>query len=156
MADLNLNELRKVAEAATPGPWLRNPNDRCEVLAENDDQMFPEFPFEFVITDCNGQASISEQDFAHIIAFHPPTVLALLDRVAELEDQVSRADAEYARHVCDRDALADKVARVEALADEWERDWDDAVDHGRSDTGFAARKGAATRLRAALAGESDE
>lgn len=90
MAELNLTELRKVAEAATPGPWLRNPNDRCEVLAENDDPMFPEFPFEFVITDCNGQASISEQDFAHIIAFHPPTVLALLDRVAELEAAVGR------------------------------------------------------------------
>lgn len=93
MAELNLTELRKVAEAATPGPWLRNPNDRCEVLAENDDPMFPEFPFGFVITDCNGQASISEEDFAHIIAFHPPTVLALLDRVAELEAVVGRVEA---------------------------------------------------------------
>lgn len=93
MADLNLNELRKVAEAATPGPWLRNPDDECEVLAENHDPLFPDFPFEFVITDCNGKASISEPDFAHIIAFHPPTVLALLDRVTELEAVLARVEA---------------------------------------------------------------
>lgn len=54
----------------------------------------------------------------------------------------------------ERDAARAALDRVEALADEWERDWDDAVDRGRTDTGFTARKGAARRIRAALRGET--
>jgi len=67
-----------------------------------------------------------EEATAFIAEVDPPTVLALLDRVAELEAQ---------------------VARVEALADSWAR-----LDSGQPE--WCRRAG--LKVRAALAGESDE
>ncbi|WP_235738963.1 hypothetical protein [Nocardioides alcanivorans] len=50
----------------------------------------------------------------------------------------------------ERDDLRRRLGKVETLAEEWEREWDDAVDRGVPLTGFAVRRGAAKRLRAAL------
>lgn len=128
MTDLNLNELRKVAEAATPGPW--------EVADEGYDERY-------VYDSASGQmcwtpdlpGHWSLADATHIATFDPPTVLALLDRVAELEA---------------------KVARVEALAEEWEpmRWSEDGVEHTLTLNGPGGTY--CHDLRAALAGESDE
>lgn len=98
---LDLDRLREVAKKATPGPWT---------LIGGGEYLTP---IGLMVAPDDG--GVWPEDATHIAAFDPPTVLALLDRVAELEAKVARVNAEYARHVCDRDALADKVARLEAL-----------------------------------------
>lgn len=130
MADLNLNELRKVAEVTFPcEEWAiwTDVKDGGYVHVGNAQGVIPDG--EFTTPDDaepNLVAKAMTPDLgAHIATFDPPTVLALLDRVAELEA---------------------KVGRVEALADQWSF----PVSLSHDDHWYASR------LRAALAGESDE
>ena len=67
MADLTperLQELRRIAEAATPGPWA--------------------FPHQKDPYGCY-LLPLSENNASYIATFDPTTVLALLDRIEELE-----------------------------------------------------------------------
>lgn len=75
-------ELRALAEAATPGPW--------EVVGES------------VVTDGNAatvaviEAPDYEEDAAYIAAANPTAVLDLLDRLAAAEARASAAEARLA------------------------------------------------------------
>src|SRR5690606_34404356 len=75
-----LAELRRIAEAATPGPWrLRNdpryddvPPDRFVIASAERDH----------IAETTQGGSFTDEDLAnarHIATFDPPTVLTLLD-----------------------------------------------------------------------------
>ena len=120
---------------------------------------------EALICDCAaGQPSACVVHGAgYIFALHhPDDLVARVERILAAREQALRekherivADLKSCWKVDMRDARerGEALARVEALAGKWERDWDDAVDRGRADTGFAARKGAARRIRAALRGE---
>lgn len=90
MTEIDVKRLRKVAEAATPGPWsacVRN-----SLMA---------------VTTADGGLSVSTvgmpehpgaiEDAGHIAAFDPPTVLALLDRLEAAEAAVRRTK----RFLCD-------------------------------------------------------
>lgn len=88
---INPDELRKVAEAATPGPW------RAVDDADG---------FTFVDRGSGRLAIVAEvvpsnrnrgNDSLHIATFDPPTVLALLSRLEQAEQAVERAKAECAR-----------------------------------------------------------
>lgn len=79
MTDLNLNELRKVAEAATPGPWT---------LIGGGEYLTP---IGLMVAPDDG--GVWPEDATHIATFDPPTVLALLDRVAELEAKEARVES---------------------------------------------------------------
>lgn len=68
----DIDALRKVAEAATPGPWELDGSD----IAAGDYWVAY-------------SADTSVTDAAHIAAFDPPTVLALLDEVAALRATVA-------------------------------------------------------------------
>lgn len=82
MTDLDLTQLRKIAVAATPGPWAWHSRQtvdgdqwavfspRSTALANNNDGWAP--------------------DAAHIAAFDPPTVLALLDRLEAAEAAIQK------------------------------------------------------------------
>lgn len=115
MADLNLNELRKVAEAATPGPW--------EVADEGYDEryVYDSAAGQMCWTpDLPGHWSLA--DATHIATFDPSTVLALLDRVAELEAKVERLaahDAEVARQAEAR-ALREAADQLTEIADDYD------------------------------------
>lgn len=90
MADINLTELRKVAEAATPGPWTVDGH----VGSEYDDLVVAPYPGGepgWVVGVA--ETETSPEGATHIATFDPPTVLALLDRVAELEAVVGRVEA---------------------------------------------------------------
>ena len=50
-----------------------------------------------------------------------------IDRSERQEARARRAEAEVARLTAERDALAAQVARVESLAEEWERDAEDQL-----------------------------
>ena len=99
MTDLNLTKLRKIAEAATPGPWnlhtLRT-DETHDIRGSIDDEA------NIVI-----YAECEDADAAHVATFDPPTVLALIDEVEQLravaEAKVERVRTALANHPrCER------------------------------------------------------
>lgn len=76
-----LTELRRIAQAATPGPWRMHDLDDSDVTAYITSAALPPI-----------MPDLAEVRFAddarYIAAFSPPTVLALLDRVEHLEHKV--------------------------------------------------------------------
>jgi len=72
MTQEELAEIRDLAEKATPGPW----EDVAACL------------------ECPREVGISRQDLAYIAAANPKTVLALLDEVKRLREEVARLDKE--------------------------------------------------------------
>lgn len=118
MSDLDLDELRKIAEAATPGSWTVFDMDeagkmKSEPMNEPGQGWYwvwaeERLPYYGGILepekhhpDCGssiGVATISDNsgglqelaDATHVATFDPPTVLALLDLVAELEAKIER------------------------------------------------------------------
>ena len=95
MSDLDLTELREIAEAATPGPWG---------VYDANEGMSPPRPYWSVAnnefhnpTNLDALAidiSIDygdKDDAAHIAAFDPPTVLALIDEVERLRAGIIEA-----------------------------------------------------------------
>lgn len=143
MADLNLTELRKVAEAAaTNAEWdfWYTEDGRLEMFVPNG-TMDTLTVFRFVdYDDCPECARPDPADAAHIATFDPPTVLALLDRVGELEATVARVEADR-----------DRQARA---ADALDRTCDELVE---SVVGLRAKAERLTdELRAALDGDPNE
>lgn len=79
-------ELRKLAEAATPGPWVHhypsdNPLDCFRVF-------MPELPYAGAETIGDSARAIDDARF--ISAFNPQTAIALLDEIAALKEKVKR------------------------------------------------------------------
>lgn len=91
MTDIDLNALRKVAQEA---------------------QAVTSLAFEVGLPDGWDLSGIPSELSQHIAAFDPPTVLALLDRLGA-------AEAAWDAHDTDCAAVQAKVARVEALLDEF-------------------------------------
>lgn len=74
---IDLTELRNIANAATPGEWWTR-------------QFEPNVSDIFASDGSGDNPGVAEvwhpEDAAHIVAFDPPTVLALLDRVEAAND----------------------------------------------------------------------
>ena len=86
---MELNELRKIAEAATPGPWgLWNP-----AVGESHIAIANKVAWRSVVS---ATGFVDDEfiphwaDANHIATFDPPTVLALLSRLEQAEAQVAR------------------------------------------------------------------
>lgn len=110
MTDLTprLPELRKVTEAATPGPWL---SELGLIWGDYPRAGFP-------VADTRGHdkyhrpALPGERDAnaAHIAAFDPPTAIALLDEIDRQAQEIARLKeglrpfAEYAERLEPREA----------------------------------------------------
>ena len=133
MTDLDLTKLREIAAAATPGPWG---------VYDANEGMSPPRPYWSVAnnefhnpTNLDALAidiSIDygdKDDAAHIAAFDPPTVLALIDEVERLR------------------AVVDEVA---------ERAWDHAVGSMRYEDGSPVEIVSVTNPYRIKAGDSDE
>ena len=81
----DLNDLRKIAEAATPGSWAAEPylygvgdGGRIRVTSPSDDGAH------------NLAEDVLPENATHIATFDPPTVLALIARLEQAEQQVAR------------------------------------------------------------------
>lgn len=75
---IDLTHLRKVVEAATPGPWSGDTaghGEPWEVFAHDGSD------YELFVADCGTGMS----NAAYIATFDPPTVRALLDRIERAE-----------------------------------------------------------------------
>ena len=90
----DLTKLREIANAATPGPWERgmttfgDPREGAThacVRVEG-----AHWTDHLVVSDGCDEA---DRDMAHIAAFDPPTVLALIDRLEAAEAKVERVEA---------------------------------------------------------------
>lgn len=69
-SELDVVELRRIAEAATPGPWGADCCRAANMVYANGGHI---------------GVDATEVDAQHIAAFDPPTVLALLDRLERAE-----------------------------------------------------------------------
>jgi hypothetical protein len=95
VSGLDRDGLRRIAEAATEGPWRVESRINANVVGNTETIASGSTP----IADCWGRPqSWREPDARHIAAFDPPTALALLD-TADAHDRL--------------------VAALRALADEW-------------------------------------
>lgn len=101
----NLDNLRKIAEAATPGPWEtlggQGPFGTHAVCHRMEQGTLVEIAYR--------DAHFDKANAVHIATFDPPTVLALLTRLEQAEQA---------------------VARVLELADKWETGalrWEDPL-----------------------------
>lgn len=102
--ELDLHALRKVAEAATPGPWIAHEAGEepgnwwvwqesklpyyggvAEVVGRDSGTIcYPE------ISGGHGDGEGERLDATHIATFDPPTVLTLLSRLEQAEQAVQR------------------------------------------------------------------
>lgn len=93
MSDLDLPALMAIAEAATPGHWRVIANDGAYVKDEEmatlriEQEEYPEMVLALIISDT--AALRHKANAAHIAAFDPPTVIALLDRLSTAEVLIS-------------------------------------------------------------------
>lgn len=92
----NLNQLRKIAQNATPGPWSADVGVRgdCVVFGPNgrfllNAQAEPHW-LEYPGETRSVAFDVDRRDCTHIATFDPPTVLALLDRVEAAEATIQR------------------------------------------------------------------
>lgn len=88
-----LNELRKVAEQATPGPWtvmdVNDPGEGVNFIDVHQDGK----SWEVVsrrLPDRHDDRDQMSADATHIATFDPPTVLALLSCLEQAEAQIAR------------------------------------------------------------------
>ena len=132
-------ELRRLAEAATPGPWdyyRPHPNYRAYAV----DRVMPGGHLgEDVATTGDVCA---EENGAYIAAANPAAVLGLLDRLAHMTEARNNARAEVKRLTALVEAVREYVAARQAN-----------IDHGPL---LSARKAAHDALLAALARLDEE
>lgn len=89
MTEIDLSKLRKIAEAATPGPWEAERFFWKRAVADNR---------YWLGIDGKGEVSgyialidddSATEDAAHIATFDPPTVIALIDELERLREVVA-------------------------------------------------------------------
>lgn len=88
MADLDLDRMKEVAKAATPGPWNRDGHHMSRVLrctAERETTEAKHLCGDFIEVADAGENWMVDAPF--IATFDPPTVLALIDRLEVAEAQ---------------------------------------------------------------------
>jgi len=103
MTDLNKAELRRIAEAANPGPWFVS-NGMGEVRDDHDD---------YVCDTCE----IHPANSRFIAAANPAAILALLDENASLAEIASKFADLAGEAVGQRDQLRAEVEALRVKAD---------------------------------------
>jgi hypothetical protein len=99
MTKEQLAELRRLAEAATDGPWIAagpafggsTPKYLNDVVVDNPDS---ELDCLSIFPLPNEEAT---EDMEYIAAFNPVTAIALLDRITELEKEIAELNAQEAK-----------------------------------------------------------
>ena len=109
-------ELRRLAEAATPGPWRTSKADDTAIMSFDNDVAHTVGIYEV-------EAETMEADAAYIAAANPAAILALLDRLARVETLVAQCKATLeamppATGMPDGDVARLCNAMMEALGDE--------------------------------------
>jgi len=85
MTDLDLTDLREIAEAATPGPWESVVSTYSSECSDYEGARIPGVAEDISDYYIGTVPPLDVDDAAHIAAFDPPTVLALIDRLEAAE-----------------------------------------------------------------------
>lgn len=129
-----IDNLARLAEAATPGPWVADHSEEDNSAVKQEGRAWWDG-----LAFCGRPA-----DAKFIAAVNPTTILRLIEAARRAEDYNAEAERHAVRVVAlevqnedltaERDALAAKVARVEALAAETEQAGDPLLrlDHLRA------------------------
>lgn len=104
---IDLEDLRRKAEAATPGPWVER--DKSVRDARDDNLATADSWFNVTFYE--------EEDAAYIAAANPTVILSLLDRIKRLEEALHRCVERFSEYGNDYAAKA-KFCR---LIEHWER-----------------------------------
>lgn len=124
MTELDLAGLRRIAESVcVPEPWaIWHDLDHQGFKTVGDAESYAEVLADGQADEADPIAHVYTDDLAeHIAAFDPPTVLALMDRIKELEAERDKARAEVERRperdfvravIADRDKAEASLARV--------------------------------------------
>lgn len=128
MTSERLEELRRIAEAATPGPWT-SPWEQKDGLDPEEYGFYGASGDKIVgLLWCDGwHLECSEENARHIATFDPPTVLALLDEIERLRQTVDALQL-------DRRDLKDVISVLEQeqrRAGRYLEDARDELAHGR-------------------------
>jgi hypothetical protein len=114
MTDLKTKTLREVAEGATPGPWAVE-GDALVTL----DPVENEYERRLIADLRYFTIPKADTNARFIQAFDPPTCLALLDRIEELEARLDKlavaARTHLATHPVFRQRVGDEGSRARLL-----------------------------------------
>jgi len=119
---IDLDELRKLAEAATPGPWeWEEPSDDSYPVGDeslvttwNEEDGYPKSVVTSWGHDADG-VTASAEDRAFIAAAYPQAVLELIERVRVAERQCEVQALGVENTLAERDAAVAAVERVRAI-----------------------------------------
>lgn len=98
MTDLTpkrLQELRRIAEAATPGPWWV---DGWEARTKDGDRFIASIAPAFQGASPDASCWEVDANIQHIAAFDPTTTLALLDEIERLRREREEDDDKWTRY----------------------------------------------------------
>lgn len=119
---MNLEELRKIAEAATPGPWeWEQPSEEefptCDeslITAWKEDDGHPvEVVTSWGFDACGTEAESQDREF--IATFNPQKVLSMLKEIGHLREGVKRWEQEFQEHSEEHFGMQARLAAVEKL-----------------------------------------
>lgn len=107
----SVSDLRKLAEAATPGPWhITDTGDaHWEREIRSGDRLGSS-----QVAWCGGRMGQAQKDAAFIAAASPDVVLGLLDEVAQWKQAAELNEQDYRDLRDDRDRYREAVRRLEA------------------------------------------
>jgi len=82
---IDIKELRRLAEAATPGPWVMNEIDNSEINHndQNGDAIVGMYDYE-------AGGVIHQDDALFIAASNPSAILSLLDHIEQQQAEIAR------------------------------------------------------------------
>lgn len=101
-----MDELRKITNDATPGPWQHNPEAHCPVTSEEHD--------EWVVAEASWGLVLAGADARFIATFDPQLVGALLD-VVDVAREMVRSSAPAPDSAFRLSELEAALGRLDAL-----------------------------------------
>lgn len=114
---MSREELRRLAEAAPPGPWMVDGDVGEDLIVIVDDGCDTSFT---QITGDIHQGDGGWSDAAYIAAANPAAVLDLLDQLDAAEGRLVDAGYRAAEDQAEIHHLRDQVSRLTRERDEWE------------------------------------
>jgi hypothetical protein len=112
-------ELRKIAEAATPGPWKWWTSCSWRRLKHDRPGLSMNVAEPFIARDGHPDLDISEANATYIASFSPSTTRALLDQVQELREAleaIERCESQFSHDPLKRAVWAVEHCRKIASA----------------------------------------
>lgn len=112
---MTLDDLRKIAEAATPGPWESITEAYSSELGDYLGGYIPGVAERFVTEHDGVTPPLSPEDAKFIATFNPQKVLELLEETERLQKLVGRWERAYQEHSDEHFYLRTRLAAVEEL-----------------------------------------